>query len=52
MTVAVGDRVEAGEVVGTVGDTGSLSGPQLYFEIRRGARALDPGDWLKPGDSG
>jgi len=52
MAVAVGDRIEAGGVIGTVGDTGSLSGPRLYFEIRRGALALDPGDWLKPGDSG
>ena len=29
-------------------ETGSLSGPQLYFEIRRGSEALDPADWLLP----
>ena len=41
--------VAAGEPIGTVGDTGSLSGPRLYFEIRAGAEALDPLDWLAPG---
>ena len=32
--------------IGAVGETGSLAGPQLYFEIRRGGEALDPADWL------
>ena len=52
MSVEVGDRVARGELIGAVGETGSLSGPQLYFEIRRGGEPLDPGDWLQPGDSG
>jgi len=52
MTVAVGERVARGEVIGAVGETGSLSGPQLYFEIRRGSEPLDPDDWLRQGDSG
>jgi septal ring factor EnvC (AmiA/AmiB activator) len=47
----VGDRVDRGEVIGAVGETGSLSGPQLYFEIRRGGEPLDPREWLQPGDS-
>ena len=46
--VDVGDPVEAGEPVGAVGETGSLSGPLLYFEIRRGGEPLDPSDWLRP----
>lgn len=50
--VEVGDRVAAGEAIGTVGETGSLAGPRLYFEIRRGAEALDPGDWLRPPAAG
>ena len=45
--VAVGDAPEEGDVVGSVGDTGSLSGPRLYFEIRRGAEPLDPARWLR-----
>lgn len=44
--VAVGDALDEGEVLGTVGETGSLSGPRLYFEIRRGAEPLDPALWL------
>ena len=40
------DVVRAGEVVGTVGDTGSLKGAYLYFELRSGQTALDPERWL------
>jgi septal ring factor EnvC (AmiA/AmiB activator) len=47
--VAVGQAVAAGDEIGLVGDTGSLSGPQLYFELRRGGEALDPLDWLAGG---
>ncbi len=50
--VEVGDRVRAGDVIGTVGDTGSLSGPRLYFEIRQGGEPLDPADWLSGGGTG
>ena len=44
--VRLGDPVAPGTPIGTVGETGSLEGPQLYFEIRRGANALDPAEWL------
>ncbi|HEX5067381.1 MAG TPA: peptidoglycan DD-metalloendopeptidase family protein [Myxococcota bacterium] len=44
--VDVGASVDAGAMIGRVGDTGSLAGPQLYFEMRRGGEALDPQDWL------
>lgn len=43
---ALGDTVRAGEAVGTVGETGSLKGPYLYFELRDGQKALDPERWL------
>lgn len=52
LAVEVGDDVEAGEEIGTVGDTGSLSGARLYFEIRQGSEPLDPGDWLAAADPG
>ena len=42
----VGDRVAAGAHVGEVGDTGSLKGAYLYFEIRRAGQAVDPAPWL------
>jgi len=43
---AVGDELGLGEVVGTVGDTGSLKGAYLYFELRDGQKPLDPERWL------
>jgi len=46
--VAVDQALSAGDALGLVGDSGSLSGPRLYFEVRRGSTALDPGEWLSP----
>ena len=42
-----GDIVEAGEVMATVGDTGSITGPKLYFEVRHHGKPLDPMQWLE-----
>jgi septal ring factor EnvC (AmiA/AmiB activator) len=44
---AVGDMVRAGQPVALVGDSGSLKGECLYFEIRYKTKALDPLQWLK-----
>ncbi len=49
LRVEAGQIVAAGEAIGTVGDTGSLNGPRLYFEIREGSQAVDPLAWLAPG---
>ena len=46
-TVKVGERVNSGQVVGIVGETGSLKGPYLYFELRHKGKPLDPMKWLK-----
>lgn len=46
VTPRVGDTVAASDVVGEVGDTGSLKGAYLYFEIRRAGQAVDPAPWL------
>ena len=43
----VGARVSRGQAVGSLGETGSLKGPFLYFEIRQGGTNLDPLTWLK-----
>ena len=40
--VAEGDEIKQGQAIGTVGDTGSLQGPRLYFEVRHGGRPQDP----------
>jgi septal ring factor EnvC (AmiA/AmiB activator) len=45
-THTVGDTVGEGEEVGLVGDTGSLKGFYLYFEIRKNGVAIDPVEWL------
>ena len=44
-----GDVVEDNEVIATVGDTGSLAGPGLYFEVRYHGKPLDPAKWIKKG---
>ena len=44
---SVGDRVEAGEVIALSGDTGSLKGPCLYFELRHHGKPLNPLHWLR-----
>jgi septal ring factor EnvC (AmiA/AmiB activator) len=46
---STGDAVEAGEVIATVGDTGSITGPKLYFEVRHHGKPLDPMQWLETG---
>jgi septal ring factor EnvC (AmiA/AmiB activator) len=44
--VEVGNPVVEGQALGTVGETGSLSGASLYFELRRGGSPVDPEPWL------
>lgn len=41
-----GDQVARGQVLGLAGETGSLKGSKLYFEIRRNGEAQDPLQWL------
>jgi septal ring factor EnvC (AmiA/AmiB activator) len=43
----VGDTVVAGDTIAGVGDTGGRPSPQLYFEIRQGAKPVDPAPWFK-----
>lgn len=45
-TVSVGDNVKRGTVIGNVGDTGGLSSPALYFEVRRGGKPINPNAWV------
>jgi septal ring factor EnvC (AmiA/AmiB activator) len=47
MLVKEGDDVRQGQRIGTVGDTGSLAGPRLYFEVRFQGKPVDPADWLR-----
>ena len=42
-----GDSVDRGEVLGRVGDSDSIEGAKLYFEMRREGRPVDPVPWLR-----
>ena len=44
--VREGDTVRRGDEVALVGDTGSLTGPSLYFEIREEGQPVNPEEWL------
>ena len=44
-----GERVKTGDVIATVGETGSMSGPKLHFEVRHHGKPQDPLNWLKRG---
>ena len=46
VAVSKGARVAAGQTIAEVGDTDSLKGPCLHFEIRRGTEAMNPQEWL------
>lgn len=43
----VGERVTAGDTIATVGDSGGRSRPELYFEIRKGGKPIDPRPWFR-----
>ena len=48
VTIPVGEWVESGATIATVGDSGGQSSSGVYFEIRHNAIAEDPESWLNP----
>lgn len=47
MNVKRGTKVNVGQKIGTVGETGKVDSPQLHFEIRKGTKAYDPISYMK-----
>jgi septal ring factor EnvC (AmiA/AmiB activator) len=47
---AVGEHVAAGDTIAAAGDSGGSPRPELYFEIRKAGRPVDPRPWFKAPD--
>lgn len=45
--VNIGDEISVGRIIGRVGESGSLSGPMLHFELRKNGKPVDPLAYLK-----
>jgi murein DD-endopeptidase MepM/ murein hydrolase activator NlpD len=46
VNVRIGQKVNAGDILGTVGSSGRSTGPHLHFEVRREGKPLDPNEIL------
>jgi len=46
LLVKRGDTVKRGQVIAKSGQSGSVTAPQLHFEIRKGATPVDPSQYL------
>jgi len=51
LNVKIGDKVSAGDIIGTVGSTGLSTGPHLHFEIRKEGKPQNPEQYLPGLDS-
>ena len=49
INVRRGDQIKRGDIIGSSGQTGNVSIPQLYFEIRKGTTPIDPMPLLATG---
>ncbi len=44
---AAGEQVAAGDTIAAAGDSGGSARPELYFEIRKAGKPVDPRPWFK-----
>ncbi|MFD0987502.1 peptidoglycan DD-metalloendopeptidase family protein [Methyloligella solikamskensis] len=52
VTVKRGDKVTRGQTIAQAGATGSVSQPQLHFELRKGSRPVDPLKYMSTATAG
>ena len=50
LTSEPGNWINAGKVIASAGSSGGQQQAGIYFEIRYNGRAMDPLDWLAPGN--
>ena len=46
LLVKRGDTIKRGQIIGKAGQTGTVSSPQVHFEIRKGSSPVDPTQYL------
>ena len=46
-SVKVGDLVQRGQVIGSLGSTGRSTGPHVHFEVYKHGRAVDPSTYIR-----
>jgi murein DD-endopeptidase MepM/ murein hydrolase activator NlpD len=50
--VTVGEKLDAGAVIGKTGSSGRSTGPHLHYEVRHNGEAIDPLRFLTVGKEG
>ncbi len=47
LVVVEGQEVQAGDLIGYIGDTGLVTGPHLHWEVRLNGIAVEPMQWVQ-----
>jgi len=48
--VSVGQRVEKGDLIALLGQSGRATGPHVHFEVHQNGRTVNPSDYIRSGD--
>ena len=48
LNVIIGERISVGQQIGSVGETGYVSQPQLHFQVRKNRQVVNPLSYLEP----